>query len=587
MIKDDDKLNELEDDDFEIIDEGDDIGDDDDVEDIEYAEDVDDDDNIEDELDEDMKSYNPEQSDEDVLERKDKVMNVLIAVGATFILMFTTFGILKISSAIKSATILNNTTSVEAETTTEKETTYEVSVGVDEDEKNTFTTIHTTPAIDDGDEDTSQEQSTTEPVSETEPSSDGEPEGGESDLNSASIVPVTTGFAQLDTQVQSVLASASGSQYDRIKSIYTYIVRNFSAGTNDAADATVFTALGDVQYESNSDAYRVYEANQALATNRTDASGYASAFVVLARAAGMNAYYVTGQSTKLGTAHSWAIISIRGKEYIFDPYLEDKYKDNGNISYSYFDKQISELPGMYIYANKSGDIGSYGGFNVVASMTLNVNFDEISGACKWTPSSDKTACINNTKSYISAQVGNSVNISANVPGSGLNMWKVTLVNSDTGEETLLTSQDQGASSFKYSWVPEKAGNYDIVVSATDVLGRCCKVSAQARVIGDTGITGLEVTQKVHKADNEAYLIEAKATDGIGDIQYDFTVYVKNASGKSVLADKSWISWNSTSSIVINIPDGTAKGTQINVKVVAADDANNRVEQEINLTTKGK
>lgn len=528
----------------------------------------------------------PKESTEDseAYERKDIVMDVLIAVGATFIIMFATFGVLKLNSALRSATILNrSTTALESATQEESETESETDETI---ERNT--TLHTTPALKNDDYTTTEENTTeTKKVEETttkatDIDTDTNEDNYQSIIDNISITPCTTGYAPLDGEVNRILSGLSGGTYDKLQGIYNYLVRNISEGTITANDENVFSMLGEVQYGSSFDAYRIYEAYQTLTGRRGSYSGYASAFMVLARGLGANAYYVTGKSYKTGNEHAWVIIDVRGQEFIFDPFLDDKYKENGNIKYNFFCKKQINVPGMYLYKDKASDRNSYGGFNTVSSMTLNVKLGNITAACKWTPSLDMLPCENSASEYFGEDVGSNVEIKANVPGSGLNEWKITLKNIDTEEEKELASEKQGTTSYSYIWTPEQGGNYLITVTAKDVLGRECRVSVEARIQGNQPISGLNVTQRTYEeTDKEAYIIEADAIDGVGDIQYDFRVFCNDE-----LVDKSWIKWNTSSSIIVTIPDNIPKGSNLLIKVAASDDANNKMEQEIKISTKG-
>lgn len=519
-------------------------------------------------------------------ERIDKVMNVMIAVGATLILMFTTFGILKVNSAIKSATILNRTTAA-AVKNEEKSTSQEESASQKESEKQT--TYHTTPPYTPQTELASEEETETE--SETaepsNPEADKNKSAAQMRINMAALTPAATGFSPLDQKAGEIISGISGTPYDKLSRIYSYVIYNISTGNAATDIAALSSTLGDVAYVSEGDSLLVYEAYTGLASKMANSSQYASMFVVLARAAGFDAYRVTGTSHKTGGNHAWAIVKIGGYEYIFDPYLEDLNKENGTIRYHYFCRTQKELAGNYKYADKQGDIAAFGGFRVMAPMTLNVNFGEIAGACRWVSSKDNAPCEEGTKTYIDMESGETIKILGNVPGISVSEWKLTLVQADTGEETVLSVEKGKEKGYSYTWKPENAGNYRLILSAKDNLGRICRVSAEIRITGDQPLSGLNVVQKKIEGEKETYLIEARGEEGIGDIEYSFSVYFKNKEGDYELVDKSWITWNSSSSIVISIPEETPEYSDIKVKIIAVDEANNKAQQEITIITKSK
>ena len=528
-------------------------------------------------------------------ERKDKVMDVLIAVFATFIIMFTTFGVLKVSSALKSATILNNNEQTTTESVTE-ESSEEVTEDDDKKEevttfRNEFVTTQSSAEKETEEEKTTKKEKETkddkkEEETEAETSAEESAKKAEELLNSLSLSSSTTGHSALDSKVYGIISGINGSQYEKLKGIYSYVVNNISIGTGDTNTDIVYKMLGELEYESKFDAFRVFEAYQALNTSVADADGFASAFMVLARAAGFDAYYVSGSSYKLQTSnHAWVIISIRNVDYLFDPYTDVKF-GNKKDSYGYFCKTMKSLNGTYVYADKSLDKSAFTHFRTVPAMTLNVDYGELTTACKWIPSANKTPCTYNFDTLISVEAEKPMEITANVPDNSISEWNVVVINNATNERVQLecTMKDGGISCV---WTPTVAGNYRMTVAATDSVGRHCEIMSNIQVVGNKPLSGLSVTQKAFEDALEAYMIEADAQDGIGDVQYDFKVYIVDENDENVLVGKEWIEWNTMSSIIIRIPKGTKVGSIIKIKVTAVDEASNKAEQEITINTKGK
>ncbi|MBE5926870.1 MAG: transglutaminase domain-containing protein [Lachnospiraceae bacterium] len=527
-------------------------------------------------------------------ERKDKVMDVLIAVFATFIIMFTTFGALKVSSALKSATILNNAAETTSESNTEESTEDDKDEEHTREEVTTFrnefvTTQHTTE--EESEEKTTKKEKETkddkkEEETEAETSKEDSKKKAQELLNSLSLSSSTTGYGLLDSKAYGIVSGIKGSQYEQLMGIYSYIVNSITIGSGDTNSDIVYKMLGDLEYESEFDAFRVFEAYQALNSLNADAEGYASAFMVLARAAGFDAYYVSGSSYKLQSSkHAWVIITIKSVDYIFDPYTDAKV-GNTQDSYEYFCKTMKSLNGTYVYADKAGDKSSFMHFRTIPAMTLNVDYGELTTACKWIPSVNKTPCTSNFDTLISVEAEKPMEITANVPENSISEWNVLVINNATNERIQLecTMKDGGISCV---WTPTVAGNYRMTVAATDSVGRHCEVMSNIQVVGNKSLSGLAVTQKAYEDKLEAYMIEADAQDGIGDVQYDFKVYKVDENGTDVLVSKEWVEWNSLSSIIVKIPEGTKIGTKIKIKVTAVDEASNKAEQEITINTKGK
>lgn len=535
-------------------------------------------------------SYEDEQP-----ERKDKIMDVLIAVFATFILMFTTFGILKVNSALKSATILNNNAEV---TTQTKEEESSENASTEEYTKEEVTTyrnefVTTQPSTE---ETTTKEEKTTkkkkEDKEENDKETETEPQTDEKDsskkaeelLNSLSLSSMSTGYSTLDSKVSGVVSGITGNQYEKLLGIYDYVVKNVSISGGSTNPEIVYNMLGDLEYENSFDAYRVFEATQALNTFSANNDGFASAFLVLARAAGYNAYFVKGSSYKLQSSnHAWVIINIKNIDYLFDPYTDAKC-GNTKENYGYFCKTMSSLNGTYVYANKAEDKNSFCSFRTVPAMTLNVDYGELTAACKWVPSQEKKPCSTKFENLISVE--SQLEISANVPGNSIAQWNIEITNKKTNER-IQPEYTSSENEMKCVWQGIEAGNYTMTISATDINGRHCEIISDVQVAGNKALSGLSVTQKKYEAKEEAYVIEAAAQDGIGEVQYDFKVYVVDENGENVPVGKEWIEWNSLSSIIIRIPEGTKIGSTIKIKVTAVDESSNKAEQEITINTKGK
>lgn len=527
-------------------------------------------------------------------ERKDKIMDVLIAVGATFIIMFTTFGVLKVNSALKSATILNNT-ATEATTTADTEEKDEEETGeiYTREEVTTFRNefVTTKPSEEkETEEKTTKKEKETkgdkEDETEAETSEENSLEKAEELLNSLTLSSSTTGHGVLDSKVYGIISGINGSQYEKLKGIYDYIVNNVSIGTGNTNTDIVYKMLGNLEYESDFDSHRVFEAYQALNSSVANADGFASAFMVLARAAGFDAYYVSGSSYKLQTSnHAWVIINIKNVDYLFDPYTEIK-SGNSKNKYSYFCKTMKSLNGTYVYADKSIDKSSFTHFRTVPAMTLNVDYGELTTACKWIPSASKTPCVINFDTLINVEAEKPMEIIANVPDNSISEWNAVVINNTSNERIQLecNMKDGGISCV---WTPTVAGNYKMTIAATDSVGRHCEVVSNIQVVGNKPLSGLSVTQKAYDDKLEAYIIETATQDGIGDVQFDFKVYMVNENGENILVGKEWIEWNTQSSIIIRIPEGTKIGSTIKIKVTAVDESSNKAEQEITITTKGK
>ncbi|MDL2234026.1 transglutaminase-like domain-containing protein [Ruminococcaceae bacterium OttesenSCG-928-L11] len=89
----------------------------------------------------------------------------------------------------------------------------------------------------------------------------------------------------------------------------------------------------------------------ALSANTGLCNAYASAFILMARKIGFNAYLVKGQTKRSGggyTHHEWAEIEIDGIAYAFDPQLDQSFGRSGLGQYTLFCRTYEEIPGRYV-----------------------------------------------------------------------------------------------------------------------------------------------------------------------------------------------------------------------------------------------
>lgn len=169
-------------------------------------------------------------------------------------------------------------------------------------------------------------------------------------LNSAVLTPTTTGYAPADEVVAAVLAGITTPQmttYEKVKACYDYIINNTTYGVNEL----LFTNAHD--YFCYMGGYETY----ALLTGKVGVcDDYSATFVSMAKAIGLDAYVVNGQThTTSGnfTPHAWAIIKINDVEYVFDPQIEDNIAKGGKIGYYRFGKTYAQVADKYIFESVS------------------------------------------------------------------------------------------------------------------------------------------------------------------------------------------------------------------------------------------
>lgn len=138
--------------------------------------------------------------------------------------------------------------------------------------------------------------------------------------------------------------------YNQVKICYDYLIANVSYGSHMS---NLGAAVGNTTCRSIYSSYGAVEGfgAVALSAKKGMCNAYASAFILMARKIGLNAYLVTGQ-TRSGrggyTYHEWAEIQIGEQIYLFDPQLDQSLANQGLGSYTVFCKTYDQVPGRYI-----------------------------------------------------------------------------------------------------------------------------------------------------------------------------------------------------------------------------------------------
>lgn len=146
-------------------------------------------------------------------------------------------------------------------------------------------------------------------------------------LNSAQLyAPCYTGDKEIDARVQEILGQIitdDMTTYDKTLAIYNWIIDN----NYYAWHASNYRG----NYTSIYDTWCVSQSYSSLCLGYGSCVNYASAFVVLTRAIGLESYKIYGalHNANVNRDHGWAIVNINGKLYTFDPQLSDEAEGNG------------------------------------------------------------------------------------------------------------------------------------------------------------------------------------------------------------------------------------------------------------------
>lgn len=161
-------------------------------------------------------------------------------------------------------------------------------------------------------------------------------------INSASLTPLMTGYTPLDQTVADFFASNFNDEtdtYDKLKICYDFLIYG-SSYESSAVTSALFSAIDkECNYYSEADRDYTAEAYAFITAKKGYCNHFAAAFMVMARAIGLECYVMHGTITWYAgtTPHYWNLIKIGSAYYIFDVEAEWRnYDNNGYISYSSF-----------------------------------------------------------------------------------------------------------------------------------------------------------------------------------------------------------------------------------------------------------
>lgn len=154
-------------------------------------------------------------------------------------------------------------------------------------------------------------------------------------LNTAKLSPMVTNDAELDAQVEEILAKVTKpgmSNYDIMRAVYDYLVQtNRYGGTMSFNFKTRYYSLYDSDVVGRSKTFLKYKMGNCI--------DFSAAFMVITRKMGYECYLVTGQILdRFGNSsfHGWNIIRINGKDYGFDSEGDFRATGSGETKYGLF-----------------------------------------------------------------------------------------------------------------------------------------------------------------------------------------------------------------------------------------------------------
>ena len=182
-------------------------------------------------------------------------------------------------------------------------------------------------------------------------------------LNAASLTPLTTGYTPLDQKVANVFAlnfSGAMTTYDKIRFCYDYV--NIGASYQGTEPSkSIYSAIdSECGYYQANDSYVAARAYAFLTSKKGSCIDFADAFMVLARAIGLECYVMHG--TYGSGPHYWNLVRLNGSYYIFDTEADWAISGRNGTSTSYANFCLSESADTKRSCDRDACIKEFGNF---------------------------------------------------------------------------------------------------------------------------------------------------------------------------------------------------------------------------------
>lgn len=177
------------------------------------------------------------------------------------------------------------------------------------------------------DNQTSAEETTPEPTTEAPTEAPTEPYvGAWTLLSTATLTPQKSGYEELDTLVEQLLAQITTEDmngYKKAWACYEYLIDNIAYSRGMDANTGMYSSSDPATTPKE-----VLWATDLLNSGMGCCYHYSSAYVYILRAIGFEAHLVSGNVPSYNgglTPHCWLYVTINGTNYIFDPDLDMNY----------------------------------------------------------------------------------------------------------------------------------------------------------------------------------------------------------------------------------------------------------------------
>lgn len=179
-------------------------------------------------------------------------------------------------------------------------------------------------------------------------------------INSVDLSPELTCSDDLNDLVADIIEDVTTDgmdTYSQVKACYDYLVTNITYGSSYDKDKDAKEKTKNYSFGFHRMGHLEGMAYSTLVNQAGHCGGFSSAFVVMCRAIGLEAYLASGETRAAAggyTGHKWVEIDIGSYTYVFDPQMEQNSKSwTGSDSY-FFCTTYSADTDRYIFNSRTG-----------------------------------------------------------------------------------------------------------------------------------------------------------------------------------------------------------------------------------------
>ncbi len=328
-----------------------------------------------------------------------------------------------------------------------------------------------------------------------------------------------TGVMSVDNKISSISRSTIGTdmtQYEKVRNVYDYMLYNFRKKNSNAIDEDDIDDLcGGLSFKSKFDMQIAYRADRILSDFSGTSGDYASAFALIIRKMGLEAYYVDDEiENSDGYAeHGYSVVKIDGKYYVFDIASEiDEMDETSNdknstdkkkLDYKYFCMDLNSAGTDYTLTDVEAAVGQFENFATLPAMSFETMISNgshsVFGSVTHRPASYSDGNADMAEGELYVSMGDTVNLAGTVTSTGgNNKWRLNAKIYDRNMNYLneyeIYNQTTASAYNEVSFTATEGGYVQLHYSVTDIYDRTCIITHMFKIWTADDYTTQQVTE---------------------------------------------------------------------------------------------